>query len=82
MKGKKKNNYDNLFFEHEGGRALISGDYKIVALRKGEWSLFNIAKNKTETLNLAKTEPNKLKEMELKWNFWANEMGLNNKPIP
>ena len=82
MKGKKKNNYDNLFFEHEGGRALISGDYKIVALRKGEWSLFNIAKNKTETLNLAKTEPNKLKEMELKWNSWAIEMGLNNKSIP
>jgi arylsulfatase len=82
MKGTKKNNYDNLFFEHEGGRALISGDYKIVALRKGEWSLFNIAKNKTETLNLAKSEPNKLQEMEVKWNSWANQMGLINQSRP
>jgi arylsulfatase len=76
MSGKTVKNYEDLFFEHEGGKALISGNYKIVALAKGEWALYNLAKDNTETTNLIQSEPEKAKEMIAKWNDWAKTMGL------
>lgn len=77
MKGENKDTYKDLYFEHEGGKALISGDYKIVALRKGEWALYNISKDKTETTNLISKEPQKAEELKDKWVLWANKMGLD-----
>lgn len=76
MKGKDRKSYRNLFFEHEGGRALISGEYKIVALRRGEWAMYNLDVDKTESNNLIEKETLKAKEMITKWQTWAKEMGL------
>jgi arylsulfatase len=76
MKGKEKKPYQNLFFEHEGGRALISGEYKIVALKRGKWAMYNLNIDKTESNNLIEKETAKAKELIDKWQVWANEMGL------
>ncbi|KAA8482438.1 arylsulfatase [Arcticibacter tournemirensis] len=78
MQGKNSGRYKDLFFEHEGGRALISAGYKIVALRKGEWAMYNLKKDKTESENLIQSEPRKAAEMIAKWQKWAKEMGLEN----
>lgn len=77
MRGKTATNYEDLFFEHEGGKALISGNYKIVALAKGKWALYNLANDNTETTDLIQSQPEKAKEMIAKWNSWAKTMGLS-----
>lgn len=59
--------HDTLFWEHEGGKALRIGDWKISALSRGEWELFNMAEDRTETNNLAEEMPEKVKEMDAVW---------------
>jgi len=80
MQGKEVNNYKNLFFEHDGGKALISGDYKIVQLRKGDWALYNVKYDATETKDLSATKPEKLKEMIGVWTAWANDLHIDINP--
>jgi arylsulfatase A-like enzyme len=75
-KGKTVTNYDDLFFEHEGGKALISGDYKIVSLSNEKWALYNLSHDKTETKNIISENPQKANEMISKWEEWAKKMGL------
>ena len=77
MRGETVTSYKDLFFEHQGGRALISGDFKIVALDKGQWELFNIKHDATERDNLASTQPDKLIEMVKKWEEWAKSLGID-----
>ncbi|AHW58842.1 arylsulfatase [Draconibacterium orientale] len=62
--------HDTLFWEHEGGKALRIGDWKISSLSKGGWELFNMAKDRTETNNLAEEMPEKVEEMTA---IWAKE---------
>jgi len=59
--------HDTLFWEHEGGKALRIGDWKIAALHDGDWELFNLAEDRTETKNLGSEFPEKVKGMEVEW---------------
>jgi len=64
-----------LFFEHEGGRAVIADGWKLVALAKGDWELYRIATDATETRNLAAAEPDRVKELAETWRGWAERVG-------
>ena len=67
IKGEANTTNDTLFWEHETGKALRIGDWKISALIGGEWELFNLAKDRTETNNLAAIMAEKVEEMEAVW---------------
>lgn len=67
IKGEANATNDTLFWEHETGKALRIGDWKISALIGGEWELFNLAKDRTETNNLAAIMAKKVEEMEAVW---------------
>ncbi len=67
IKGEANATNDTLFWEHETGKALRIGDWKISALIGGEWELFNLAKDRTETNNLAAIMGEKVEEMEAVW---------------
>ena len=58
---------DILFWEHEGGRAFRTGEWKITALTNGPWELFNLANDRSETNNLAGKHPERMAEMVQKW---------------
>ena len=65
---------DHLYFHHEGNRALIAGDWKLVnegLTHQGEtddpWALYNLAEDRCEMVNLAGERPEKLAEMRDKW---------------
>lgn len=66
-----------MFWEHENGRAVRVGKWKMTALRNGAWQLFNLANDYSETTNLAAEYPDKVKEMKSLWNKWAKSVGLN-----
>lgn len=60
-----------LYFEHEGHRAVRSGRWKLVALDSSEWELYDFENDRTEQNNLAKEHPEMVKELERKWEDWA-----------
>jgi arylsulfatase len=69
--------HDTLFWEHEGGRALRAGDWKIAALKGEAWELFNLAEDRSEVSNLAARYPEKVQEMESAWERWNKRVNVN-----
>lgn len=66
-------------WELGGRKALRKGDWKIVFANKqwgkGDWELYNVAKDRTESQDLAESEPAKLKEMIDAWERYVAETG-------
>jgi arylsulfatase len=60
---------DDLFFNHEGNRALRMGDYKLVSAREDQnaWELFNLATDRCEQHNLAAKQPDRVSDMAARW---------------
>jgi arylsulfatase len=68
--------HDTLYWEHEGGRAIRAGDWKLSALPKGKWELFNLAEDHTETKDLSVQYPEKVNQMDEAWKAWAKKLGI------
>ena len=63
---------DDLFWEHEGNAAVREGDWKLVRRdADGAWELYNLKTDRTELHDLAATQPDRAKEMLVKWQAWA-----------
>jgi arylsulfatase len=75
--GETKSIHDTLFWEHEGGRAIRIGDWKMVSLPKQDWELFNLAADHTETNNLSAKYPEKVNEMNATWENWVRQTIVN-----
>ncbi|MCB1094650.1 MAG: arylsulfatase [Verrucomicrobiae bacterium] len=61
-----------LFWEHEGNRAVRDGKWKLVAtMAKGEWELYDIERDRTETTDLASQNPERVRAMATLWQNWA-----------
>ena len=63
-----------LWWYHEGNRALRSGDWKLVAAKNEDWELFNLDTDRTESNNLAGSNPDKVIEMEKQWTDMLDEI--------
>ena len=74
LAGGSRKGHEILFFEHEGGRAVREGDWKLVALKGKPWQLFDLSKDGTETKDLAVQHPEKVKELERKWAAWSKRV--------
>ena len=64
---------DYLWWEHEGNRALRAGDMKLVALKGGEWELYDLAADRAESKNLATARPEKVRELAALWERHMDE---------
>ncbi len=66
-----------LFWEHEGGKSVRKGDWKLTALTDGGgWQLFNMANDYSETNNVTVENPEKFRELKSLWDEWAPTVGL------
>ncbi len=70
----------DLFFEHEGNRAMISGRWKIVALKDQPWELYDAKVDRTELTNLAEQRPEVLQALSKSWEQWAQATYVT--PLP
>ena len=60
--------HDSLWWLHEGNRALLAGDWKIVSTREnGAWELYNLKEDRAESKNLAAAMPEKVSELSELW---------------
>ncbi len=75
LKGQQRDGHPALFFEHEGGKAMITDGWKLVQPKQnGQWELYHLAEDRTETNNLADAEPQRLAQMKRKWQAWFNRV--------
>jgi len=77
LDGQAASQRDIIYWEHEGGRAIRMGDWKLVSLKNANWQLFNLTSDLSETKNVAIENPDKVRELKELWNAWARKMGLN-----
>ncbi|HVR29584.1 MAG TPA: arylsulfatase [Thermoanaerobaculia bacterium] len=70
-----------LYWEHEGNRAILDGDWKLVSRWPGSWELYDLAADRSETTDLAAAQPARATELERLWNSWSAEMGVEPWPI-
>jgi arylsulfatase A-like enzyme len=60
--------HQELWWEHEGNRAIRMGDWKLVASGKnGPWELYDLATDRTETRNLASQYPARVTDLARRW---------------
>lgn len=64
------------FWEHENGRAVRVGNWRLVALRNAGWQLFDLAEDYSETNNVAVENPAVVRQLKTLWNDWARSVGL------
>jgi arylsulfatase len=70
-----------IFCEHEGNRAIITPEWKLVARGwKGAWELYDMLADRTETSNLAAGNPRQVALLSDKWNAWANRVRVFPRP--
>jgi arylsulfatase len=58
---------DNLWWYHEGHRAVRVGDWKLVAAKGEPWELHDMKTDRAEQHDLAAKMPEKVKELEETW---------------
>ena len=63
----KKIRRDNLWWLHEGNKAIRVGDWKLVAAEGEPWELYDLKTDRAEQHNLAAKFLDKVKELEKAW---------------
>ena len=75
LEGKKVASQD-LFWEHEGNRAMRSGKWKLVSRYDQTWELYDMEADRTELHDLAAKQPDTVKELRAKYERWADRVGV------
>ena len=71
--GKQVKRNNPLFWQWKQGRAMLQDEWKIVKLSKNApWDLYNIKEDPTETTNLSNKYPDKVKELDNKFQQWIS----------
>ncbi len=68
---------DAIYWEHEGNRAVRSGDYKLVAKgAAGRWQLYNIARDRSEQNDLSREKPKLKEQLAAMWQAYAERANV------
>ena len=66
-----------LFWEHEGNRAVRSGNWKLVSTYPNEWELYDMAADRVERNDLATRRPDVVKTLAAEWDAWAKRANVD-----
>lgn len=64
--------HKELWWSHEGHRALRKGDWKLVAAKGDPWELYDLSKDPTETNNVAAKHGDVVRSLEERWTTQAD----------
>ena len=65
-----------IFFEHEGNRAVRSGNWKLVSRYPSDWELYDLSKDRSELNNVADKNPRVVKRLQEEYEAWAERAGV------
>jgi arylsulfatase A-like enzyme len=82
LDGRSLNRRRPLFWEHEGNRAVRSGNWKAVSVFPGEWELYDIAADRVERNNVATKHADVVKRLANEWEAWAKRTNVDPWPGP
>ncbi|MEW4564917.1 arylsulfatase [Bremerella sp. JC770] len=75
LRDMRRTGHDQLYFEHEGGKAVIADGWKLVQPKQnGQWQLYHLAEDRTETKNVAGDHPERLQAMKQQWQTWFDRV--------
>lgn len=60
-----------IFWEHEGNRAVREGRWKLVAVEGKPWELYDIETDRSEQHDLAEQQPDRVRDLAAKWDAYA-----------
>ena len=66
-----------LFWEHEGNRAVRSGNWKLVSSFPNEWELYDMAADRVERNDLAASRPDLVSTLSAEWDAWARRANVD-----
>lgn len=76
LRGNVRQPHASLAWEWSGNRALRQGDWKLVWDKKIKlWELYDLKRDRCETIDLADQAPQRVKAMADDWFAWANKTG-------
>ncbi|MDO8540528.1 MAG: arylsulfatase [Opitutaceae bacterium] len=76
LQGKSGPREGELFWEHEGNRAVRQGKWKLVARHGTPWELYDLETDRTELTNLAERNPAKVRGLAASYEAWAGRVGV------
>ena len=76
LHGREWERKNPIFWEHEGNRAVRMGDWKLVSRYPGDWELYNMNDDRTETIDLAERNRPKVEEMARLYTPWADRCNV------
>lgn len=67
-----------LYWEHQGGKAIRRGKWKLVMNKNpdSDWRLYNMEKDRIEMDDLTNKYPEKADELKTMWHDWADRVGV------
>lgn len=81
FQGKEREGHKEIYWEHEGNRAVRQGNWKLVSKHPGGWELYDLAADRTELNDLAAANPDKVKELSALYEAWAKRANVEPWPV-
>lgn len=76
FEGKHREEHDELCWSTAWHHAILMGQHKAIRPKKGgPWQLFDLEADGTETNDLAKQQPERVNEMETRFEAWSKRVG-------
>jgi len=64
-----------IYCEFYGNHAVRDGKWKLVAERSKPWELYDLSKDRSETVNLVSEYPERVTELSGTYDAWAKRVG-------
>jgi len=78
LNGEDPQRGEPLFWQWQDGKAIRSGQWKMVSDNNGPWELYNMEIDQTETNDLMKEFPEVATNLISEWEDWINNSGTEN----
>ena len=76
LSGKSIRPHAAIFWEHEGNQAIREGRFKLVRAHSGEWELYDLEADRTESNNLAPVRTATVQRMSRAYDEWMRRSGV------
>lgn len=80
LKGKKGNRSGPIFNSWQDGRSVYRDGWKLIQQGKGDWELYDLQEDRTETTDLADERPSLLEDLSSTWREWYDGTAKYREP--